>query len=158
MVRCGVSGVNTSTCFVAALDCLLEERSIPIEVYCAFNNLCVDNCLLGYDKDASDKMFKLVITHAFGQFDPKKIKSVICRVKTDAIDILNKARIDNKFVIIQTGENHDVGLKPSRNNTWKVVGNGASKYKNIATEDVFRHLFQPNKIHLQGEYNILLLG
>lgn len=145
MVRKGIAGDNPGvvTCFVAALDCLLEDQDIPYKVYARYTQAYRNQVKNGVDNRQTRYFYREVLQSAIGK---SCFKNFICKrasTKEDFTLILNNALQGKKKIIVFVSYAHVVGLKQVRDGIWKMVGNSLPYNDEITTAELFDYLYVP---------------
>lgn len=154
----GIAGDYSATCFVAALDCLLEKVDIPYSVYARYTTAFWHQYLFGPNRRTAKQVFQEVLLAATGS---NCIKNLVGRRATTASEtslILQKALEGRKKVIIRVSNCHDVGLKPQKGGTWVMVGNSLPCANPLEPDEIFRFLHVPRRNKFPDLYNIYLIN
>ena len=158
MSQKGIAGSDSATCFVAALDCLLEKVDIPYSIYDRYNIAFWHQYVYGPNRRTAKQVYQEVILAATGSICGKNLTGRRATTKSETSQVLQKALEGRKKVIIRVSAYHDVGLKPQKDGTWIMVGNSLPCDHNLESEDVFRYLYVPRRNKAPDLYNIYLIN
>ncbi|HCQ31596.1 TPA: hypothetical protein DIU27_04415 [Candidatus Collierbacteria bacterium] len=159
MVKKGIAGEETVTCFVAALDCLLDHIDIPFKVYAEYTNAFLCESFFGEDRRLERTIYRYVLNYSLGSCSLKNI-SVKRASNPEALrDVIKRAYQGRRHIIIYTGINHVVGLKPINPNIWAMVGNSIPTDEQLYIEEIFPFLYVPPCTQkIRDRTNIFIIG
>jgi len=140
----GVAGSSTSTCFVAAVDCVSPKHGISADAYRHYTKVCPEDPTAGVNYRAVRTARRRVLEEAgVGSF--RAVSATRVKTEEDAKRVLDNAREGARRVIVYTGPDHVVGLRPA-NGGWRMVGTSTpvSSFRVLTSEEVFPYLAQNN--------------
>lgn len=148
----GLTGDDTGTCFVAALE-LLSLDSFSDELYRfyqqAFTLQETEGASSKYTKTVLNSVLRSVLEH--GGFS--SLVKRTAQTFDEFEEVLNKLTKGGFRILIYVEDGHVVGLK-QENQHWKVVGTWApfDTSELLSTEEIFSYLYIPQK---RSDANIL---
>lgn len=141
----GVTGEDSPTCLVAALQGISDKNELPDEIYHEYEEAFWKQHFEGANSKNSRIMIKKVLEAAGGS-SYKGFSEKRARNAQECKNILDNARKGGRRVIIYTLSGHVVGLRPISGG-WKMVGSwtpipGSTVLTSL---QVFKHLYIPTR-------------
>lgn len=159
MVDKGIAGEDTVTCFIAALDCLLEFVDIPYSVYALYTEAYRQQLRDGPDNRHTRRVIRRTLEETTGSsslknFHTKRITSV------EELDLVIKnANQGSKKIIIWTDPTHVVGVKRLPDERYLMVGNSLPCEDELTIEELFSYLYIPPRSEKKdGHSNLYLVS
>jgi|GEM_PF-5997185 len=157
LVRKNTTGSRTPTCFPAALDLISDNNDVPPWIYQFYTQKYKEY----HEGNRSPKLAKETMNTVLTTVDGGKLKDVAerrARSEDETEEILEKAKIGGRRVVIFTEKNHVVGLKPI-DERWILIGTWTPKnsFGIYSSREVFRFLAQPKRQNGKLLPNILLI-
>lgn len=144
-IKRGVTGEESNSCFVAALQWVCNDYVIPDKIFEQYEDAFYVQDYDGVNSRNTRIIMRNVLKSA-GVSSLKGISNQRARNAHECAKILNKAQEGGRRIIIFTSEDHVVGLRPVSGG-WRMGGSSTPIDSSIVLTSlqVFKYLYVPTK-------------
>ncbi len=157
MVSKGIAGDGTVTCFVAALDCLLQSADIPYRIYDEYRDAYLHQKEHGVDNRHTRQTIRKVLQKSLGSTSLKNLRTKRVSTPGELLHTISNANQGGKKIIIWTEPTHVVGIKILSEGLCRMVGNSLPCEDELTLDDLFEFLYLPPRSD-KDQSNVYLIN
>jgi len=138
----GLAGSDSCICLPSALDCLYKDVEFPTWFYSYYTDAYLYQARYGANAHRTKVVYQKLITLITGSTRLKQVRFIRAKSPDHTGQILAKARQGGFKIVIVVEKGHVVGLKPTLNGLWIMVGNGLPTNEALTGKQIYRFLYQ----------------